>query len=244
MGTVFSFDVRDSGFPQEELSRVIDWLHWVDLTFSTYRADSQLNRLGRGELRLTDCHRDMRGVLDCCEEMQRLSRGYFSVMPRGRLDPSGFVKGWAVERASAALAAAGAANHVINGGGDVRARGERRPGEPWRIGIVDPREALSIVTAVCTRDLAIATSGSYERGEHVVDPFTGRPATELTSLTILGRDLGTADAVATAGIAMGHLARAWLEGIRDHEGLAIRRDGTTWRTKGFDSLARGAVSPL
>lgn len=78
--------------------------------------------------------------------------------------------------------------------------------------------------------LAIATSGTAERGLHVVDPHSGAPAVDIASLTVIEPDLATADALATAGVAMGRRARDWLESVPGHVALAIMADGRTWRT--------------
>ena len=127
MGTVVSFDVRDAGpGTADGLRRAVDWLHRVDAVFSTYRADSQISRLGRGELALADCDPDVAEVLALGAAAERDSGGWFSVRPAGAdgpLDPSGVVKGWAVERASAILRAAGSVRHSVNGGGDVQTAG-------------------------------------------------------------------------------------------------------------------------
>src|SRR4029077_11960278 len=142
----------------------------------------------------------------------------------------GLVKGWSVERASGILASHGLARHCINAGGDVRVRGEPDPGRPWGIGVVHPfdRESLTIVVEGC--DIAVATSGTAERGAHVYDPHTHTPATELASVTVVGPDLTYADAYATAAFAMGLGCRDWLTGLRDHEAYVIDASGYAWWT--------------
>ena len=96
--------------------------------------------------------------------------------PDGRPDPTGLVKGWAIEEASLVLDAAGATDFTINAGGDIVARGEPEPGRAWRVGIRHPRLADRVAAVLAVRDLAVATSGGYERGDHIVDPRTGRAA--------------------------------------------------------------------
>jgi FAD:protein FMN transferase len=174
-----------------DAARVFAWLRWVDATFSTYRADSEISRLDRGEL--DDPHPLVREVLARCEALRRETGGYFDARASGRLDPSGYVKGWAVERA----AAWGRGRCMIDAGGDVVLRGS------WRVGIRHPHERDKLAAAITVSDCGVATSGAYERGPHVLDPRTGRPATGLSSVTVVGRDLGTADAYATAAFAAG-----------------------------------------
>ena len=209
---MISVDVRDVPDGDAALDEMFDWLRWVDDTFSTYKEDSQISRLGRSEIRLNDCADDVVLVLEMCEAVRAATRGYFDAWASGTLDPSGLVKGWSVERASELLAARGMPRHCINAGGDVRVRGEPEPERPWGIGVVHPfdRESLTIVVEGC--DIAVATSGTAERGAHVYDPHTHTPATELASVTVVGPDLTYADAYATAAFAMGHGCRDWLTG--------------------------------
>jgi FAD:protein FMN transferase len=174
-----------------DAARVFAWLRWVDTTFSTYRPDSEIARLDRGEL--DEPHPLVRGVLARCEQLRRETGGYFDVRAGGSLDPSGYVKGWAVQRA----AAFGRRRFLIDAGGDVLVRGS------WRVGIRHPYEHDRLAAAIMVSDCAVATSGAYERGPHVIDPRTGRPASGLSSVTVVGRDLGTADAYATAAFAAG-----------------------------------------
>ena len=176
---------------QIDAARVFAWLRWVDATFSTYRTDSEISRLDRGEL--DDPHPLVREVLARCEQLRVETGGWFDVRATGRLDPSGYVKGWAVERA----AAFGRDRFLIDAGGDVLLRGS------WRVGIRHPHARDALAAAITLADCAVATSGAYERGPHVLDPFSGRPATGLSSVTVIGRDLGTADAYATAAFAAG-----------------------------------------
>lgn len=241
MGTVVSFDVR---FAQESgrasmraaVADAVTWLHRVDDVFSTYRSHSQVSRLGRGEVRLADCDGDVADVLELCAQVGRESDGYFSSMYGGRLDPTGLVKGWAVQRASELLSAAGSAHHLVNGGGDIQAVGGSAPGIPWQIGIAHPLGRGAFASVVQVTDGAVATSGIAERGAHVVDPFTGQPAVALASVTVVGRDLIRSDAYATAAIAMGDRARRWLEDCAGYEAFAVAADGFGWWTSGYSRV--------
>ncbi|TML30863.1 MAG: FAD:protein FMN transferase [Actinobacteria bacterium] len=145
------------------------WLHEVDARFSTYRPDSEVNRLDRGEIDPGAYSCDLRQVLAAGADLWRATDGYFDVYATGRLDPSGYVKGWSVQVASDRLAAAGSVNHCLNAGGDVSMRGRPSPGQEWRIGIRHPWEADRLCWVLTGTDLAMATSGTYERGYHAVD---------------------------------------------------------------------------
>lgn len=232
MGTAFSLDLRDP-VPLPAVDGVIEWLHWVDATFSPFRPDSDISRLGRGEVGLDDCEPEVGQVLAVCDELEILSGGAFSVGYGGGLDPSGYVKGWAVEQAAAMLTDAGSRRHAVNGGGDVRVVGRPEPGRQWQIGVADPFASRQLATVVALVDGGLATSGTAERGLHVVDPSTGLPATGLASLSVVGPDLGLADAYATAGLAMGARARPWLETVAEYEAFGITADGVHWQTTGF-----------
>jgi len=232
MGTVVSFDVpawTAAAGDDGALSQVLRWLHWVDATFSPYRAGSDVSRYGRGEVPLTGCVPELAEVLEACAEVSERSGGYFTATPGGHLDPSGYVKGWAIERAASMLTAAGSQEHSVNGGGDVQCAGRRR----WRIGIADPLRRGQLALVVAGRDFAVATSGTAERGAHIVDPHTGRAAAGLASITVVGPGLTLADAYATAAFAMGSRARDWVEGLDGHEAFAITPAGATWQTTGF-----------
>ncbi|NYE13026.1 FAD:protein FMN transferase [Actinomadura citrea] len=239
MGTAFSFDIRTPRSPSvtAALARAVAWLHHVDRVFSPYRPDSQVTRLADGRVGVGGCDPEVAEVLRLGAEFERITGGAFTCEPGGRLDPSGVVKGWAIERASTILHDAGAHDHCVNGGGDVQARGEAGPGDPWRIGIADPRDRSGLIAAVSGRDIAVATSGTAERGRHILDPRTGRPATGLASVTLVGRHLTEVDALATAAFAMGGAARAWAEARPGIEAFGVTSGGRPWWTPGFEDIA-------
>src|SRR5439155_2069879 len=120
---------------------VFAWLRLVDARFSTFKADSEVCRLDRGELALADASADLRAVLDRCADLWRETDGYFDAYATGRLDPSGYVKGWSVQVASDRLVEAGSVNHCLNAGGDIRMRGRPAADQEWRVGIRHPWEA-------------------------------------------------------------------------------------------------------
>jgi thiamine biosynthesis lipoprotein len=230
MGTVVSVELADD-LPAATLTAMVDdtcaWLHEVDERFSTYREDSEVCRFRAGALSLDECSPDFRHVLDACADLWRDTDGYFDAYATGPLDPSGYVKGWSIEVASARLAATGSRRHFLNAGGDIRVRGG-----PWRIGIRHPWEADKLSWVLTVSDAAVATSGSYERGAHVWNPRTGQPARGLRSVTVLGSDLALADAYATAALAMGEPGIAWLA-KRGLELAAVTDDGRAFSSAGL-----------
>jgi thiamine biosynthesis lipoprotein len=261
MGTVFSFDVPARAAPV--LPEVLRWLHWVDATFSTYSGGSDVSRFGRGELTLAECAPELAEVIAECAVIEEQSDGYFTAWPGGRFDPSGLVKGWSIERASNMLSAAAktgpsgtgpsgtgpsgtgpsgtgpsgtgpsGTGHCVNGAGDMQCTGEPERGRPWRIGVAHPLRPSALAVIVAGRDFAVATSGTAERGAHIVNPHTGLQATELASVTVVGPRISTADAYATAAFAIGGAAREWAESLDGYEVFAVAPDGDSWQTSGF-----------
>lgn len=240
MGTLVSFDLRSERTDAEAttdsaeaIAEAVAWLHWVDETFSTYKPTSEVSRLDAGELTVEQCHPEVRHILSLCEELKRDTAGYFDARAGDHLDPSGVVKGWSIERASAILTAEGWPNHLVDGGGDVRVHG--RSGHPggWQLGITHPFRRDALCAVVRVEEGAVATSGTYERGLHVIDPHRGQPATDLAALTVIGPELVHTDAYATAALAMGTGAAAWLSALEGYEALVIDVLGRPVETPGF-----------
>ncbi|MEY9989979.1 thiamine biosynthesis lipoprotein [Streptomyces sp. V4I8] len=229
MGTVFSFDVRggDPGAVRSALEEAVAGLHRIDEVFSTYRDDSQISRLARGELTVDECDPEVVEVLELGAEAERTSEGWFSTSYEGRLDPTGIVKGWSVERAARALATVpGVTGVSLNGGGDVQLLGVPGTQRPWRVGVADPLRPgglAAVISAAGLPELAVATSGTAERGAHIVDPRTGRSAvTDLVAVTVVAPSVTWADCWATAAFAMGsRQGLRWLESLPDVEALLI-----------------------
>jgi len=236
MGIPVGIDVRDRGVDPGALDRAFAHLRWVDATFSPFVADSEISRLDAGTLALRDASPEVRAVLEQCAALARRTGGWFDVHATGRLDPSGFVKGWALDGAAATLAAAGARSFCLHAGGDVLVRGERAPGQPWRVGVQHPLRRDRVAAVLRARDLGVATSGAYERGPHVIDPHRGRPPVGVLSVTVAAPGLGLADAYATAAFAMGLDVPAWTATLRDCEALTILADGRVLSTPGLERL--------
>jgi FAD:protein FMN transferase len=237
MGMPIVVDVRDE-VPADVLEELFDWFREVDQRFSTYKEDSEISRLNRGELHIRDCHPDVRWVLARCDELREETGGYFDARYESLLqvDPSGLVKGWSVDRGSEALEAHGIANYSINAGGDIRTRGAALPEPAWRTGIQHPLLHDRVAAVVEANDLALATSGVYIRGEHIVDPHTRRAPSGLLSVSIAGPDLATADAYATAAFAMGEQGAPWTATLRPYESYVILADERSFATPGFPLL--------
>lgn len=244
-GTVVSFDVR--GFdtdPKSEafstaahagVQEAVEFLHDVDGWFSTYRVDTPITALRNGLLALEDMPQVVRGVLDDCWRLRMLTGGVFDpwAVPGG-VDPSGYVKGWAADVAADILVNRGFANVCVNAAGDVSCRGFQSPDHPWVVGIRHPLHSHQIIRSVTSLDEAVATSGRYERGEHIVDPR--RPTAELLdSATVVGPDGGMADALATALVVAGHDGASWFAELREWSAYLVTGGEATFFGPAFTS---------
>jgi thiamine biosynthesis lipoprotein len=248
MGMPIEIDVRDLGLPPEALDATFEWLRVVDARFSTYKDDSEIMRLNRKDIELSSTHPDVREVLQRCEALREETIGYFDIAAPYRdhadwVDPSGLVKGWSVDRAGAIIESFGGSNYYINAGGDIRIRGCPEPSSLgsdsetcWRIGIRHPFVHDKVAAVVEANDLAIATSGEYERGKHIVDPYSGEPPVGVLSVTIVGPDLGTADAYATAAFAMSEAGPHWSATLAGYEAMTVLADETVLFTANFPSV--------
>jgi thiamine biosynthesis lipoprotein len=206
-----------------------DELRRVDAVFSTYREDSDLSRIRRGELTAADADPLVNGVLLLCERAKAATDGWFDIDLPGGLDPSGLVKGWAIERALDVLSGL-PVDICLNVGGDVAVRSA---GEPFVVGIEDPHDRGRVVAAVPISVGGLATSGTAARGLHIIDPHTGRPADAVASVSVVGPSLMWADVFATAAFARGHGALAWLATVPSYEGLVVHLDGRLESSAGW-----------
>jgi thiamine biosynthesis lipoprotein len=215
---------------EEAWAAALAVLREADRVFSTYRADSVISRLGRGEIAPTECPPEVaaqvREVLALGDAAERDSGGAFAVCRGGVLDPSGVVKGWAAERAAAALQALPDTDFCLSAGGDLTCRTLAPAGAPWRIGIEDPHDPSRLVAVVPVHTGAVATSGGARRGAHIVDARTGRAPLGVASVTVVGRSLTAVDIDATAAYALGPDAANWLR-TRGVTALVVHADGAT-----------------
>lgn len=206
---------------------VLAVLRDADRVFSTYRDDSVISRLGRGEITLDDCPPEVGEVLEIGAAAHEASGGAFAVCRDGVLDPSGVVKGWAAERASVHLADLPDTDFCLSAGGDIVCRTVDTEGALWRVGIEDPRDPSRLIATVPVHTGALATSGTARRGAHIVDARTGRAPAGIASVTVIGDSLTAVDIDATAAFALGPDGEAWLARRGHHAALVVRGDGTT-----------------
>jgi len=157
-------------------------------------------------------------------------------------DPSGLVKGWAVERAAQRLTVLTGHDFYVNAGGDTVLHCARPESPPWRVGIEDPDDLRGVRHVLPLRRGAVATSGSTHRGQHIVDPASGAAADAVRAVTVIGPSLLWADVYATAAVVLGEEAVSWVEGLAGYEAFVVGRAGSV-ATSGFAALIRPVAAP-
>ena len=238
MGTTASVHVNDdvsavqfasvTAALQAELER-------LEQIFSVYRPTSEISRINTGELHLLDASPEVIDVMDACTWLEQVSEGAFRIRPRADdptlnssgIDPSGFVKGWAAERASRLMLEAGLEHWYLGVGGDYVLHGGFDDATPWVIGVAHPLTPDTFAGDVTLMTGGIATSGTAERGEHIwrVGDDEGRGHDDETqgfaSVTVVGPSLTWADAFATTVFAMGEPGLDWIGQFTDYQVLVV-----------------------
>jgi FAD:protein FMN transferase len=245
MGTVVTIDVytTDAAAGAEvsrQLATAQALLQRADAVFSTWKPHSPVSRLRRGEITCAQAPAEVSEVLEQCAVARELSGGWFDpwAMPGG-IDPTGYVKGWAAQKALGAFRASSICGAIVNAAGDIASFGDLGYGQPFRIGITDPFSPGRLAEVVYLTG-AIATSGTYERGNHLIDPHSGRPTARAASASVTGPDLGLADALATALAVAGAPGLDLIEALECYEALIIALDGSRRWTEHFPFAAREA----
>ncbi|WP_230686380.1 FAD:protein FMN transferase [Catellatospora vulcania] len=241
MGMPVSLHLRGPGLDSAPVRRGVEavfaLLRETDAVFSTYRVDSDVSRINRGELAVADAHPWVGEVAALCDEARERTGGWFDARLPGPgggrwWDPSGLVKGWAAERAAGLLSGW---DRCLNAGGDVVVAAAGHP--PWRVGVEDPLRPSALAHVITLVSGAVATSGTARRGAHIVDPYRGSPTAEVAGVTVVGPSLRWADVYATAAAAKGVTGLDLLRGT-GYEGLLVDRDGAARVTGGFGRAPR------
>ncbi|WP_426564177.1 FAD:protein FMN transferase [Angustibacter sp. McL0619] len=243
MGLPVSVHVRGPAARDRQVAGAVESLfadlQAADRRFSTWDPRSEVSRIRAGELRLLEAHPEVQLVAELCDDAARRTGGSFSAwLPDAEgepaFDPTGLVKGWAVERAFdqllARLAGLGRYDALVSAGGDVVVACTRTDTPDWQIGIQDPRDPAAVLLTLPLRRGAVATSGTAARGQHIIDPTTGRPAAGLLSATLIGASLTWADVYATAAFVRGPDATAWVWTLTDHAAVLVDPSGSVWHS--------------
>ncbi len=237
MGMPITITLVNDDTTQEFTNEIFDYFRAVDARYSTYKSDSEISRINAG-LPKSKWSREMKHVLELCEQTKSETNGYFDIMRSGHRDPSGLVKGWAIQNAAEKLLRRGVDDFSIDAGGDVQVQGRSESGDEWRIGIRNPFDRSQIVKVIGIRDQGIATSGTYIRGQHIYNPKSQTNPTGVTSLTVIGPNIYEADRFATAAFAMGEKGISFIEQLKGFEGYMINTEGIATMTSGFEKYVR------
>jgi len=198
---------------------VFDRLRQIDERFSTYKPESEVSRFARSVLAKKDLSEELKDVIKACEEAKKATDGYFSAWAGGQFQPSGYVKGWAIAEAGKVIERYAYGTYCIGAGGDILAKSDGD--KVWNIGIQDPKDKQKILNRLSITNGAVATSGNYERGAHIINPKTKKTADYWASVTITGPDIITADVLATAAFAAGKNASNLLKEHKSYQAILI-----------------------
>ncbi len=234
MGMPITVEIVDASAAAGAFDEVYAYFNYVDQTFSPFKETSEVSRVNRGELALSDTCADMQHILELAEQTWNETNGYFDIWHDGVFNPSGIVKGWAIDEAASLLYMNGFRNFYVDAGGDVQVYGKNRHDQAWGVGICNPFNLSQIVKTIRLDDRGIATSGSYMRGAHIYNPLDNAdPLDEIVSITVIGPDVLEADRFATAAFAMGAQGIYFIESRPDLEGYMINRAGQATMTTHF-----------
>ena len=237
-GTIVDVDIASSVVSEDGLNQgmqqVIDMCKQVDSDFSTYIDTSWVTRLRTNQIEISSCPPLVQEVWELCLQAKYLTDGAFDPWAvEGGFDPSGLVKGWAADKCADLLVSLGIEHVQVNAAGDLALRGGFYDGvvKPWRIGVVNPENRAEVVEVFEITDGAIATSGTYERGAHINDPYTGLIAIGARSATVVGPLGWLCDALATALMVAGtdgakYFAQPELDGYKPF--VINRHENTSW----------------
>lgn len=235
MGMPVTVQVIDKNAKEEDISEVFSYSHYIDKKFSTYKKDSEISQINRGELNKLNYSNEMKKILSLSQKTKEETNGFFEINNNGILDPSGIVKGYAINNGANILIQKGYKNIYVEIAGDIQVFGNNGKDNFWKIGIQNPFNLEEIVKVVKLKDKGIATSGIYIRGSHIINPKKKKPVEDIISITVIGPNVYEADRFATAAFAMGKKGIGFIEGLRGFEGYIIQKDKTAVYTSGFSA---------
>ncbi|MBL8030329.1 MAG: FAD:protein FMN transferase [Candidatus Doudnabacteria bacterium] len=203
MGMPVELQVLDAVATQRDLEDVFEYFLAVDSRFSTYKLNSEISKINRGEILPADYSLEVQQIFSLSERTKTETEGYFNIQtPDKKFDPSGIVKGWAVYNASLMLEKKGFRNFYIEAGGDIQTAYEGN--RFWRVGVKNPFGGKEFVKVLNLQNHGVATSGNYIRGAHIYNPHNVKDDLGgLASVTVVAENVYEADRFATALFAMG-----------------------------------------
>lgn len=210
-------------------NEVFNFFKYVDQKFSTYKTSSEVSIFNQGKIKLKDTSDDFKKIYKLCQKSIKYTFGFFNPSNKGYYDPSGLVKGWAINEASNIIKKSGSKIYYINAGGDVQTSGKL-----WKIGIKNPFKQTENIKIINIKDSGLATSGNYERGMHIYNPQNNfKKADDIASITVIAKDVYLADIYSTAAFAIGLKGINLIEMTKGLEGYQIDKSGIATETSGF-----------
>ncbi len=238
MGMPVTVLIVDDYVTPDAFDSVFDYFTYVDEKFSPYKATSEVTKINNGQIKSGKYSQEMQTVLELSEKTKKETGGFFDIAHNGSSDPSGIVKGWAIHNAANILRKMGLKNFYVEAGGDIEVSGRNKDGNLWTVGIKNPFNPEQIVKMVCLDEKGIATSGTYLRGQHIYNPKSAGPITDIISLTVIGSNIYEADRFATAAFAMGRDGINFIDGLEGLEGYMIDVRGQATLTTGFEKYVK------
>jgi thiamine biosynthesis lipoprotein len=234
MAMPVTIQVTDKNATAEDINEVFAYFHYIDKKFSTYKKNSEISQINRGEINSRQYSKEMNEILKLSEITKKETDGYFDINISNSLDPSGIVKGYAINNGANVLIKKGYKNIYVEIAGDIQVYGGNGTDKFWKIGIQNPFNLAEIVKVVKLKDRGIATSGNYIRGKHILNPNQKKPTDEIASISVIGPNVYEADRFATAAFAMGKKGIGFIEGLKGFEGYMIQKDKHAIFTGGFN----------
>lgn len=237
MGMPIIIEVVDKQVSKDDIDEVYSYFKYIDQKFSTYKDGSEISLINAGKIGKSKFSKDMEKVFKLSDKTKEETNGFFDIEQKGKYDPSGLVKGWAILSAAQLLKKRGFKNFYIDAGGDIQSFGRNKNGEPWTVGIRNPFKTQEIIKVICPKDKGVATSGIYERGNHIYNPKIGQKVSgDIVSLTVIGPNIYEADRFATAAFAMGSVGINFIENLSGFEAYMIDKTGMATYTSAFEKF--------
>ncbi len=235
MGMPITVEIIDVGVDESAFIDVFNYFSQVDNRFSTYKNDSEISKVNLG-LPKSKWSPQMKTVLDLCEQTKQKTAGYFDIWHEGKLDPSGLVKGWAIQNAASVLKSQGFNNFYVEAGGDIQVSGHNSQDQAWQVGIRNPFNHNEVIKTLAISDRGVATSGAYIRGPHIYNPLDPEDQLDkVASLTVVGPDIFNTDCLVTAAYAMGEKKGiVFIEDLEGYEAYVVGHNKVATLTSGFE----------
>lgn len=239
MNMPITVEVVDVAAKSADIEEVFTYFRQIDTQFSTFKKESEISRINRGELRAENASPKMQKIFQLCEQTQKETHGFFDIHLNGILDPSGLVKGLAIHQGAELLRKKGYHDFYVEIAGDIEVSGHNHEGKAWRVGIQNPFNLTEVIKVThLSGQKGIATSGNYQRGKHIYDPVHHQHADEIASITVIGPNVYDADRFATAAFAMGESGLDFIENLPELEAYMVTKDKHAFFTTGFADYAQ------